>query len=87
VQQLFAEWLQEHFPQRAEHVLSLIRQSRGGQLNDPRFGSRMRGEGVFAQLLQQRFTFASRKLGLDKPFVPLDTSAFYASPQQMQLFG
>ncbi len=49
-------------PQRAEHVMSLVRQSRGGKAYDSRFGSRMRGEGQFAELLAQRFRLASRRL-------------------------
>lgn len=60
---LFEGWLQEHFPQRAAHVMSLVRQSRGGKDYDSRFGSRMRGEGPFAQLLAQRFQLACKRLG------------------------
>ncbi|WP_068828886.1 PA0069 family radical SAM protein [Pseudomonas sp. BMS12] len=63
---LFEEWLQAHHPQRAEHVLSLIRQSRGGELYDSRFGARFRGEGAFAELLAQRFALAIRRLGLNR---------------------
>ncbi len=63
---LFEEWLQAHYPQRAEHVLSLIRQSRGGALYDSRFGQRFRGEGVFAELLAQRFAVAIKRLGLNR---------------------
>ncbi|VXB48746.1 Radical SAM domain protein [Pseudomonas sp. 8BK] len=63
---LFEEWLQAHYPQRAEHVLSLIRQSRGGALYDSRFGQRFRGEGAFAELLAQRFSLASKRLGLNR---------------------
>lgn len=62
---LFREWLDLHAPQRADHVMSLIRQMRGGRDNDPRFGARMRGEGEFAELIRQRFRLACRKLGLD----------------------
>ncbi len=58
---LFEEWLQAHYPQRfAAHVLSLVRQSRGGELYDSRFGARMRGEGPFADLLAQRFAKADQ---------------------------
>jgi DNA repair photolyase len=60
---LFREWLEEHLPQRAEHVMSLVQQMRGGRDNDPRFGSRMRGEGVFAELIARRFKVATRRLG------------------------
>jgi DNA repair photolyase len=88
LQQLFDEWLQQHYPERAQTVMSLVRQIRGGKLNDPRFGSRMRGEGVFAQLLQQRFHFACRKLGLSQHPALLDTSAFkLARHGQLNLFA
>ena len=63
---LMREWLQQHFPERAEHVMSLVRQIRGGRENDPRFGSRMRGEGNFAELIRQRFHLAARKFGLTR---------------------
>ncbi|MNF69572.1 Radical SAM superfamily protein [compost metagenome] len=83
---LFEEWLQAHFPERAEHVLSLIRQSRGGKNYDSRFGSRMRGEGPFAELLAQRFRLASRKLGLDRrDSQGLDCSQFCPPGAQLSL--
>ncbi|MDN3518254.1 PA0069 family radical SAM protein [Aquisalimonas lutea] len=66
VRPLFRDWLQHHYPQRAEHVLSLLRQMREGRENDPRFGSRMRGRGPWADLLEQRFHRALRANGLDK---------------------
>ena len=65
IKHLFTEWLTEHYPQRAEHVLSLIRAMRDGQLNDAHFGSRMRGTGPYALLLKQRFHLAARRLNLD----------------------
>jgi DNA repair photolyase len=61
---LFQEWLLEHYPHRAEHVLSLVRQCRGGRDYDTRFGHRMRGTGPFAELIEQRFNLACRKYGL-----------------------
>ena len=61
---LFEEWLQSHFPLKAEHVMSLVRQCRGGANYDSRFGHRMRGTGPFAELLQRRFEVSCRKLGL-----------------------
>jgi DNA repair photolyase len=61
---LFREWLDLHVPDRAEHVMSLIRQMRGGRDNDARFGKRMRGEGPYADLIRQRFALACRKHGL-----------------------
>ncbi len=65
VAQLFREWLAEHYPDRARHVMSLINQSRGGKDYDSRFGVRMRGTGPFADLLRTRFELAARRLGFD----------------------
>lgn len=62
---LFKEWLAEHYPQRAEHVISIVRQIRGGRENDPRFGSRMTGTGNFAELIEKRFDIACRRFGLN----------------------
>lgn len=73
---LFREWLDLHMPDRAEHVMSLIRQSRGGRENDPRFGSRMRGEGVFADLIRMRFRKACARLGLNARHYQLDSLRF-----------
>jgi DNA repair photolyase len=74
---LVREWLEQHFPERAEHVMSLVRQMRGGKENDPRFGSRMRGEGEFAGLIRQRFAIASKKFGLARSRdIKLDDSLF-----------
>lgn len=76
LQALFTDWLQAHFPDRAAHVLSLLRQLRGGKLNDPRFGHRMRGQGVLADLYSQRLARARQRLGLDRPRRTLNTGAF-----------
>ncbi|MCR4376793.1 MAG: PA0069 family radical SAM protein [Rhodospirillales bacterium] len=65
VEGLFAEWLDAHAPGKKARVLSLLKQSRDGQLNDPRFGQRMSGIGVHAHLLSQRFHMACKKLGLN----------------------
>jgi DNA repair photolyase len=62
---LFKEWLAEHYPDRAEHVISIVRQMRGGKDNDPNFGTRMSGTGKFAELVEKRFDIACRKLGLN----------------------
>ncbi|ERI52350.1 PA0069 family radical SAM protein [Pseudomonas sp. AOB-7] len=83
---LFEEWLRAHHPQRAEHVLSLIRQSRGGELYDSRFGARFRGEGAFAELLAQRFALAIRRLGLQRrQALQLDCSRFAPPGGQLAL--
>jgi DNA repair photolyase len=73
---LFEAWLQEHYPERKEKVLGRIRALRGGRLNDPQFGSRMRGEGIFAEQLEQLFRAASRKAGLENHGPELSTAAF-----------
>jgi len=77
IKDLFREWLAEHYPERAAHVLSLIRDMRGGRDNDPRFGTRMRGTGPYAQLLGNRFRLACRRLRLNsEPRTPLSTALF-----------
>jgi DNA repair photolyase len=79
VKDLFREWLETHYPQRAAHVMSLIRDMRGGRDNDPNFGTRMRGTGPYAELLRRRFHIACRRLGLNSaPRVALDTTRFTA---------
>ncbi len=65
IKDLFREWLAEHYPDRAKHVMSLINQARGGKDYDSRFGVRMRGTGAYAELLRTRFDLAKRRLGLD----------------------
>jgi DNA repair photolyase len=65
VRPLFKEWLAAHYPQRADHVISIVKQSRGGRENDPNFGSRMTGSGNFVDLIGKRFDLACRRLGLN----------------------
>ncbi|MGJ7458659.1 PA0069 family radical SAM protein [Halomonas sp. MA07-2] len=88
---LFEAWLDTHHPGRAGKVMSLVRQCRNGKDYDPRFGHRMRGEGVFADLLEQRFRTACRRLGLNTPeaeaAMRLDTHAFRAPHVQGDLFA
>lgn len=73
---LFDDWLHSHFPDRAGHVQSLLRQLRGGALNDSRFGHRMRGEGVFADLYSRRLARLCEKLGLNRTRRALVTTRF-----------
>jgi DNA repair photolyase len=75
VEGLFTEWLRHHYPERAPHVESLLRQMRGGALDDPAFHSRQRGSGPFAALLEARFERARRTWHLDRK-VTLCTSLF-----------
>ena len=77
VKDLFREWLAQHYPQRASHVMSLVRDARGGRDNDPNFGTRMRGTGPYAEILRNRFKLAARRLGLDSSRnVALETTHF-----------
>ena len=64
LKELFRNWLEQHFPLKAQHVMSRVNEMRGGSDNDPNFGSRMVGEGIFARLLNQRFHKACDKVGL-----------------------
>ena len=93
LKELFKEWLAAHYPERAGHVISIVRQMRGGRDNDPRFGSRMTGTGIFAELIEKRFDIACRRFGLNghgagrKP-PSLDCSRFRppSAAGQMPLF-
>jgi len=74
---LFRDWLAAHYPLRAAHVMSLVRQIRGGRDNEPRFGVRMGGQGEFADLVRRRFALACKRLGLNADRdAPLDTTRF-----------
>ncbi len=84
IKQIFEDWLARHFPDRARHVLALVRQTRAGALNDARFGQRMRGTGAYAELLARRFTRAARQHGLEaRP--ELDCTAFAPPPERKGL--
>ena len=77
LRQIFSDWLEQHVPDRAKHVLELIRQTRAGALSDSRFGQRFSGTGAYADLLARRFARAARQWGLDKR-LELDCSQFRA---------
>ncbi|MCG7601970.1 PA0069 family radical SAM protein [Halomonas sp. McH1-25] len=84
---LFEDWLNTHYPERAGKVMSLIRQCRGGSNYDARFGQRMRGQGVFADMLRQRFDSACRRLDLGHhAAMGLDCHAFRPPNRQADLF-
>jgi len=78
VKNLFREWLSESFPDRASKVMSLIHDVRNGKDNDPRFGSRMRGSGPYAELIGKRFKLATEKLGLNVRRISADRTLFRA---------
>lgn len=89
LKQLFKAWLARHCPHKAARIMSQIRQMRGGRENDPRFGKRMSGEGVFAELQEQRFRLACDRLGLNlHGRSQLDTTRFRppAATGQLSLF-
>ena len=73
LKELFKDWLEAHFPERAAHVMSIVRQSRGGRENDSNFGTRFKGEGVFADMIAQRFKKTCARLGLNARHYALDT--------------
>ena len=75
LKQIFEDWLHRNFPDRARHVLELVRETRAGALNDTKYGQRMSGTGAYADLLARRFDRAARQHGLhDRP--ELDCTAF-----------
>jgi DNA repair photolyase len=88
VKDLFKDWLKRHYPLKAAHIMARIRDMRGGRENDPEFGSRMRGEGPFAELIRRRFDVACKRLGLNTgERNRLDTAKFHLpSPAQRVLF-
>jgi DNA repair photolyase len=73
---VFQQWLEQNVPGQKDKILGRIRAIRGGKLNDPRFGSRMRGEGTFADQISQMFHIARRKAGLAEDGPTLSTAAF-----------
>jgi DNA repair photolyase len=80
LKELFQQWLQQHLPDRAEHVMALVRATRGGRENDPRFGSRMVGDGAWAQLLRDRFALACKRHGLSTARMPQLVSTRFQPP-------
>lgn len=73
---VFEQWVDRHFPDRKEKIFNRIRAIRGGKVNDPRFGTRMHGEGIFADQISQMFHVARRKAGLPEESPELSTAAF-----------
>jgi len=73
---LFEDWLAQHYPDRKKKVLNRVRSMRGGKLNDPNFGARMRGDGIWAEQISMVFKLTKQRLGLDRPFPQISTAAF-----------
>jgi DNA repair photolyase len=76
VRNLFVEWLEAHFPLRARHVMSLVNQMRGGKDYESDFATRMKGTGLFAELISKRFRLACAKHQLNRVRTPLTTDLF-----------
>jgi DNA repair photolyase len=89
LKQIFAEWLETHHPDRAEHVMSLIRQASGGRDYDNRFGIRQRGKGPYAEMLASRFNAVCNKLNLNplRREDRLDRNQFVPPGQQQMVLG
>jgi DNA repair photolyase len=76
VSPLFREWLQLHYPQRAGRVMARLQEMRGGRDYDASFATRMKGQGVWADLIRQRFARAGARLGFNSQRIQLDLSKF-----------
>jgi DNA repair photolyase len=76
IKDLFAHWLEQHYPDRKNKVLGRIRALRGGKLNDSNFNTRMSGEGIWADVFEQQFSIHKRRLGYPQDLPSLSTSAF-----------
>ncbi len=81
VSPLFEDWLGRHFPERKKKILNRIRSIRSGRLNDPRFVSRMSGEGIFANQVSSLFTVSCQKAGIANRFPKLSTASFQRSAE------
>jgi DNA repair photolyase len=90
VKEVFKEFLQREYPDRAKHVMSVIKSMRGGKEYDAKWGERMRGNGPYAAQIGRRFELATRKLGLNQEKRRLRTDLFAPPPipgDQLDLFG
>jgi DNA repair photolyase len=86
VADLFQDWLERNFPDRKNRVLNRVREIRGGKLNDANFGSRMRGQGAYAEQLRALFHLTRSKLKLESRGPELSTAAFRRPTAQLGLF-
>jgi DNA repair photolyase len=87
VKDLFADWLERHYPERTERVLGRLREVRGGKLNDSTFGRRMRGEGEWADLFSRMFKLHRKRVGMPDEWPELSAAHFnYGRPKQGTLF-
>jgi DNA repair photolyase len=85
----FQNWLEDHYPLKAKHVMNVLRDMRGGKDYVATYGERMKGRGQYAELIAQRFKLAIKKNKLDKPDTEFETSLFRVPPSsgdQINLF-
>ena len=81
IKDLFTDWLHHNVPDRARHVLNLVRETRGGRLYDSTYGKRMKGTGPYATLIAHRFRLACKRHGLNRESTSLDSTLFRAPPR------
>lgn len=86
VKSLFEKWLEQHYPEKKQKILNRIRAIRGGKLNDPNFGTRMKGEGIFADQMAELFRLACKKAGIQERSPRLSTEHFWRATNQLKLF-
>jgi DNA repair photolyase len=89
LKQIFPEWLEMHLPDRAAHVMSLVRQASGGRDYDNRFGVRQRGRGPYAEMIDKRFRAACKRYGIGsaRDRRALDCTQFRRPGQQQMTLG
>lgn len=88
VEELFLDWLKRELPDRAPKILNRIKDMRGGELNDSRWGIRMKGEGEYAKMIKELFVLNCKKYGLNKEDIHLITEHFRREPErQLEMFG
>ncbi len=83
---IFSEWLERNAPDKKEKVLNRVRSMRGGKLNDPRFGSRMRGQGFYAEQMHALYELAYKKAGFSNDRIELSAAHFRPAVEQLSLF-
>ena len=87
VKELFENWLEQHYPGKKDKILNRVRAVRSGKLNDPRFHSRMKGEGIFAEQMAELFRVACKKAGIHERAPRLSTEQFRRPTEQLSLFN
>jgi len=87
VKDLFLQWLETHFPDRKEKIIHRLEEIRKGNIQNNHFGSRMKGEGIFAEQIRNLFQLAAKKAGFSREKLSLSTDSFKKKETQLQLFA